>query len=327
MKRYTYDDGVFTFEGAVSVECADGFAQPWRIDHDLASLVPHLQVRQCAGVRLCFTTDAQAAELRIAAFDEPLLFDVYADGRLINEVRTEPGQETVPLGSFEDGTKAIEIWLAQQAPFRVASVAVPDAAVIRKTLQLQKRWVHYGSSISHSAFQCSPSRLWTARVAREANLHLTNLAFSGNCKLDPMICETIAGLPADLLTFKLGINLWYGDLTYRTFLPGIIGLIRRVRDKHPVTPIVLISSIYCPTREVVPSGPGHLTLAETREIVEEAAALFRELGDANIQYLDGLTLLRKDQAGCLRDGLHPDAQGQIYLAENFVREMKPWLPV
>jgi hypothetical protein len=326
MKPYTYGDGVFTFEGAVSVAYADGYAQPWRADYRLEKLIPYLQIKQCAGVRLCFTTDAEAAELHIAAYEHPRRLDIYADGRLIDTVTVEPGQQWVPLGSLGRGEKAVEVWFDQQAPFQIAAVSVAGSATVCKTMDCRKRWVHYGSSISQSAFQCTPSKLWTARVARETNLHLTNLAFSGNCKLDPMICETMAGLSADLFIFKLGINLWYGDLTRRTFLPGIIGLIRRVREKHPATPIVLISPIYCPTREVVPSGPGHLTLVEMREIVKEAAGLFRGLGDENIYYLDGLQLLRKDQAGCLRDGLHPDAEGQSFIAENFIREMTPWLP-
>jgi lysophospholipase L1-like esterase len=110
-------------------------------------------------------------------------------------------------------------------------------------------------------------------------------------------------------------------------LPGLIGLVRRVREKHPVTPIVLISAIYCPTREVVPSGPGHMTLAEMRVYVQEAVTLFQGYGDSNIYYIDGLKLLRRGQAHCLRDGLHPNAEGQAYLAANFIDAMRKIIPV
>ena len=55
--------------------------------------------------------------------------------------------------------------------------------------------------------------------------------------------------------------------------------------------------------------------------VREAVESFRRRGDANLYYVDGLTLFGKDLAHLLPDNLHPNAEGYRRMGENFRKEV------
>jgi hypothetical protein len=78
-------------------------------------------------------------------------------------------------------------------------------------------------------------------VVRRRGLHLTSLGFGGQCHLDAMMGRVIADLPADYITLKLGINTIGGSHSARTYPAAIVGLVQIIRDKHPDTPMALVS--------------------------------------------------------------------------------------
>ena len=320
-KDYLYTDNVFSFEGSVSVENAPGYSAPWRIDYQHIRLYPVLSdemARHCSGVRLCFTTDSKIIILKFDSHDHEIKLDVYINKELRSAIILEPKnlQTEIPVET-PAGDKNIEIWLDQRYQIRLKSVSINDNALIKKTPVTQRRWVHYGSSISQADAAKSPSNIWTAIVARKNNLHLTNLGFGGQCKIEPMIAFMIRDLPADFITLKLGINVYLGDLTHRTFLPAILGFVKIIRDKKPDTPIVLISPIYCPYRENVISAEGHVNLIDMRNYVKEAVEILQFYGDKNITYVDGLKIFGPDEVKYMPDELHPNAEGQFVMAEHF----------
>ncbi|MDO9396351.1 MAG: hypothetical protein Q7T71_07395, partial [Herbiconiux sp.] len=63
-------------------------------------------------------------------------------------------------------------------------------------------------------------------------------------------------------------------------------------------------------------GDGTLTLARTRELVEQVAAA-RSPVDPALGVLDGLALLGVDEHRYLPDGLHPDPAGLELIARRF----------
>ena len=93
-----------------------------------------------------------------------------------------------------------------------------------------------------------------------------------------------------------------------------------IREKHPETPLVVISPIFSAFRETTPNAVG-FTLAAMREEVAEAVKLMADAGDRNIHYVDGLKLFGPDLAHLLPDELHPDAEGYKIMGENFVEHV------
>jgi hypothetical protein len=102
-----------------------------------------------------------------------------------------------------------------------------------------------------------------------------------------MVVRIIRDREADVISLCLGINIYGGpSLNERTFGPGILGFVQIVREKHPTTPIALISPIYSAPREDTPNVVD-FTLKQMRAEVKKTAETLQAHGDQNITYIDG----------------------------------------
>lgn len=322
MKIYTYQDNAFSFEGSISVEQGKEWVAPWRIDCEQFEFYPFLTdkvAKDCSGVRLSFTTDSKNIILKLAEVEEGMKLDLFVDDVLNQELTLNKSSQQAIFKPLSQGLKRIDIWLDQRFPFKLKQILVDEGARICKAMVNKKRWIHYGSSISHSMQGRSPSKIWTSLVAQKLNLHLINLGFGGGCKCEPMIGRIIRDLPADYITLKLGINLYGGDLTQRTFAPNVIGLIQIIREKHPYTPLAIISPIYSPPKEKVKGG-SRLSLEDMRNILSDIVLSCKKYGDNNIYYVNGLKVFGPEEMKYLPDNTHPDADGQYVLADNFIKK-------
>jgi hypothetical protein len=327
-----------TFEGAVSVEESGGVLSPWRIPVSERPFYPFLAdgdkpvVALCSGVRLTFMANADQIGLVLPQFSPGMKLDVYLDGSyhetyiVADDLAADLGaelvleQRTVHV-NLPAGDHLVEIWLDPRHRFWLKEILTTAKGRIWPATMQQKRWIHYGSSISHSQAAATPSQIWTGIAARHFNWHLTNLGFSGQCVLEPMIGRLIRDLPADLVTLKLGINTHAGRLSTRTFSPCAIGLIKLIRETHPGIPIGVISPIFSPPREDVRMTDLSMTLQEMRMTLAEIVTICQASGDEQIFYIDGMKLFGPDELPWLPDQLHPNAAGQSVMADHFIREM------
>jgi len=201
-----------------------------------------------------------------------------------------------------------------------------DGAACRVVPDPRPKWVTYGSSITHCVRSLSPARTWPAAVARARGLNLTCLGYGGQAHLETLAAMMIRDLPADLITLKLGINTINGSLNQRTFYPAVTGMVRLIREKHPATPIVLISPITYPPNEIIPNVVG-MTMQLMRAEIERAYHNLIELGDQHLYHLNGLELF--DEALLDRysdDQCHPKGEGQLVMAERFIERVLDRLP-
>jgi len=233
--------------------------------------------------------------------------------------------------------RIVKIWLPQNCLVELIDLNV-NADWDVAPGSVQPKWIHYGSSISHCEDAASPIGVWPVAVARQLGLDVYNLGLSGCANLEQFAARTIRDLPADLVSLKVGINIVNGaNHTATTFAPAVHGFLDTIRDGHPTAKILVISPICCPAHENNP-GPsstnadgmiqgqefskdhawiGELTLSSIRTILSEIVRKRFE-SDPNIFYLDGLKLFNEIEAQSLPDGIHPDADGYLKIAENFV---------
>ncbi|TWD82511.1 GDSL-like lipase/acylhydrolase family protein [Kribbella amoyensis] len=325
---------------------------------------------QPSGVRLVFSTAATAIELdsvptkRVYAGAPPRpdgVYDLLVDGRLAaqgvvaggNKLlidvtagtwETRPGAPgTVRFTGLSADPKTVEIWLPHDETTELVALRT-DAPVAAVPAGDRPVWLHHGSSISHGSNATSPSTIWPALAASLGKVDLVNLGFGGGALLDPFTARVLRDTPADLISIKLGINVVNADLMrLRAFTPAVHGFLDTVREGHPTTPLLVVSSILCPIHEDTP-GPaaldpealaagevrfraqgdpaevaaGKLTLNVVRAELARIVAQRAEQ-DPHLYYLDGRRLYGEADATelPLRDALHPDAATHRLIGERF----------
>lgn len=322
------------FEGAVSVEQGDGWLRPWRLPHDKRLLFPtpddvlFENSGQPSAVRLRFRTDSSTVALTVLPLAEHRgdsdnsRFDLTVDNEIIATVDVPPGTERVDFENLPAGDKVAEIWLPPGAGVAIREFEVDDDAECEAAPDGRKRWVTYGSSLTHCVRANSAARVWPAIVARRCDLHVTSLGFGGQCHIDPMVALTIRDLPADYISLKMGINVMgHGSLNIRTFAANMIGFIQIIREKHPVTPIALVTSFCSTPRETEPNSAG-MTLEIMRHQTADVYDRLVKMGDENLVLCDGLKIV--DAASLetySQDACHHNGDGIEEIADRWMPEV------
>ena len=318
-------------EGAVSLERkADGI-KPWRLPYNNLVLFPSDpegqlidRAERLAGIRLRFVTDSLQLIIVVNEFatrepDEPCLFDLTIDNECHQTVELAVGETHVNFEKLPKGKKTIDIWLPQFKSLVLRHILIDNDSLFMIPQEKRLRWITYGSSITHCRTALSPSRTWPAIVSRKHNLNLMCLGYGGQCHLDSMIAQMIRDLEVDLITLKLGINV-YGaaSLSPRTFKAAIIGFVQIIREKHPEIPIGVISPIYSSHREMELNQTG-FSLLQMRHEVKDAVQRLISNGDKRVRYFSGLELFDCALAeNYLPDNLHPSGEGYEFMAEKML---------
>jgi hypothetical protein len=263
----------------------------------------------------------------------PCAYDLMtADGRMRRVAPpSDTGPATIEFTGLGKTVQVIEIWLPQGSGVKIRSLSVDDGALVEAVPDRRHHWVAYGSSITHCAWVPGPTETWPSIAARSLDWRLTSLGFNGGCHFDPLVARAMAGLDADRFTLKLGINVHnMQTLRDRTFGPLVHGFIATLRDKHPVTPITVISPIVSPEREDSPISNiplffggqplvGDLSMNQMRDVLREVVAVRQTHGDRHIEYLDGRELFGAADVALLPDGLHPSTEGYALLGRRFAQ--------
>ncbi|WP_262697598.1 MULTISPECIES: GDSL-type esterase/lipase family protein [Streptomyces] len=331
-----HDDPRLRYRGAVSLRRGPGWTAPWRLPREEAALyLPEGGLGRAgmpSGVRVTLRTDSPSLGCRYQADPAPTLngpeerarLDVVCDGRRAGtvELETHGGDAEFRCDGLPGRMAAVELWLPFYHQFRLRGLSVAAGAAVATSPGPRPRWVHCGSSISQGRGAASPSRTWTALVARRNGWDLTSLALGRSSCLEPMTARLMRDLPADLLTLCVGVNVQaLGSHNRDALVSALIGFVRTVREGHPTTPFAVMSTITAPEREEVP-GPSGMTMRECRAHIRRAVTLLRDHGDTRLRYLHGPdafgpvhTRLMLEAEGS--DRLHPAADGHRVLASRF----------
>ena len=174
-----------------------------------------------------------------------------------------------------------------------------------------KRIVYYGSSITEGGCACRPGMAYSNIISRRFNIDHLNLGFSGNAKGEDGMIDFIASL--DPLIFVCDYD--YNAPNLEHLEPTHRKLCRTFREKHPDTPMIMVSKPNFVERH---HDWSFVSSAPRRAAIFDHYMEFINEGDRNVYFIDGESLFMNtmyDPNDCTVDGCHPNDLGFYLMAE------------
>ena len=173
-----------------------------------------------------------------------------------------------------------------------------------------RRIVIYGGSTVQGASASRPGACHMNIVGRRLNMEVINLGFSGSGKLEPEVAELVGGVERPAVFLVEGErNAGYDGV--RTRLEPFI---RILREKHPQTPIAIMTASKR-AREAL--GPD-----DREKIFAFQKQLAGKLAAEGVYLLDGSEFLGEDFYECSIDGTHPTDLGFYRMAEKITEHLR-----
>jgi lysophospholipase L1-like esterase len=213
-----------------------------------------------------------------------------------------------------NGVEEVQIGLDEGAEVQTPAPFTDDRPIIV-----------YGTSITQGGCASKPGACYTNTLSRYLNRPFINLGFSGNGRGEPEVAGHIASIenPA-MFVLDYEANCVDTETLERT-LPEFI---RILREKHPETPILVVSKIRY-AQEALDDGEQHqkthhkISYREACKKIEiENVEKCKQAGDKNIYFFDGSNLLGEDYYECSVDGCHPTDMGFYRMAKGLAPVIK-----
>ena len=180
----------------------------------------------------------------------------------------------------------------------------------------KKKYLAYGSSITHGSQCYAPATTFVSKVASHFKADALNKGLAGNCRLETAVADEIAEMGKrgewDFCTLCLGINV--SNIPAEDFRQKVRYMLERVVKSNPEKPIFAISPIYSRDDMV-----GKTNLSTFRTVVSEEV---ERVGCENLHYINGLLLLGGPE-GLSGDLVHPSPDGAEIIANNLIKLLTP----
>ena len=200
-------------------------------------------------------------------------------------------------------------------------VGVPDETIFTPLpVRLEKPVVVYGTSIAQGACASRPGMAWTSILGRKIDRPLINLAFSGNGQLEEALIDLLAEIDAKLYVLDCLPNLTPPRFPAEEVHSRILTSVRRLRQKHPDTPILLTD--HAGYTDGLINAERKKAFEEVNETLIKAFAQLKSEGIEHI-YLLPIEEINLDIETTV-DGTHPNDLGTFRYAaayEKTIREI------
>ncbi|SFB55275.1 Lysophospholipase L1 [Algoriphagus aquimarinus] len=294
--------------------------------------------RQTAGLTLRFTSDSPEIQVSFTPTSTRLEMphmpatgvsgvDLYVkdgSGKLLwvrgNYKFGEKVTYQFQLDSESGSPKEFQLFLPLYNGLSGLEIGVPDDKSFAFTpKRTEKPILVYGTSIAQGACASRPGMAWTNIVAREMNMPMINLAFSGNGRMETEVIEYVSQIDPAIFILDCLPNLGPGaGFSSDDIKEKIRYAVTTLRAKYPDTPILLTEH----------AGYSDGLVYEPRaEIYENLNAWLQEsFGQLNERGVTGLYTLTKEEIGLgtddFVDGTHPTDLGMAKYASAYAKKLK-----
>ncbi len=181
----------------------------------------------------------------------------------------------------------------------------------------RKPIVFYGTSILQGGCASRPGMVHSAILGRRFDWSTINLGFSGNGKMEPELASLLAELDPAVYVLDCLPNMNSTMVKER-----VEPFVRKLREAHPKTPIVLVEDRNYSDDFLVPSKANGN--AANHAALKAAYENLKKEGVKGLYYLPGEHLLGDDGEGTV-DSSHPTDLGFMRQADAFAKVLKPLL--
>jgi lysophospholipase L1-like esterase len=194
---------------------------------------------------------------------------------------------------------------------KIKAIGINSNATITKPspFAIPKPVVFYGTSITQGGCASRPGMSYQAILCRKLNLEHINLGFSGNGKGEKEVVEAVAEIDTSCFVLDFMANNKNRDTLEKVYEP----FVHTIRQKHPTTPIILVTRIYA-ARESSLVG-GHEFIEAKRDVIRNTYKKLISEGDQNLSLVEGYSLLGPNEGDGLVDGSHPNDLGFQLMAD------------
>ncbi len=220
-----------------------------------------------------------------------------------------------------DGIKSLKIGIDSSAVIEMPQVndllPVDVATAAKEKLPI----VFYGTSITQGGCATRPGMAFPAIIGRKLHKETINLGFSGNGRMDRIMADKIASIPASAYVIDCIANCTYDIVKDSTDY-----FIRTIADAHPDTPIYMVSNYFLPSMYL--DTQWRKDAMKENELWRELYEKFRKEGYKNVIYIDAFiepgekkSPIGPDYEACV-DGIHFTDMGFARVAEFFMKWLK-----
>ena len=196
-----------------------------------------------------------------------------------------------------DGVISLEIGIDSTASLLMPEN--PDLLPLSAENPAEGAILIYGTSVTQGGCATRPGMSFTSILGRWLHRQTINLGFSGNGRMDKIMADEIAKVPASVYVIDCLANCDYDIVRDSTEY-----FIRTIAEANPQTPILMLSN-YC--------YPYHWLDAQFREDAAKENALWKEFCDKlrkegykNIKYIDLYS-----ECNMKRSAIGPDHEGTV----------------
>jgi lysophospholipase L1-like esterase len=282
---------------------------------------------QGTGCEVRFNLQGDEAVLTLQMRERPAIVEIYSGAFLTGwqVVTTEPTE--VVVRRPDRLSRLVKLAEDQEMPFdpALSRVMLPWRPPVR-LLGLEgevappsqgqvphRRYLAYGSSITHGNNGLRASGGYVRRTAQRLGVDLLNLGFGGGAHCEFAMADYIAARDDwDVATLELGINMvsW---LDTAVFSERLTYFVTTIAESHPETWIFCIDMFPFHMDFDPESEKNHAYRAAVRDLVEGLDA-------PKLVYFDGRDLMR-DITGLTADLVHPSPVGMEEISENLASRM------
>lgn len=247
----------------------------------------------------------------------------YDDLLFYNTARFEIGKTEYEFTLFENQPvkdKLVVINFPLYASVEIVYFGIDEDKYIKmpkEDLSKNHKIVIYGTSITQGGCASRPGLLYTNILSRHLKGEFINFGFSGNAFGENVFAKIMAEIN-DVTMFIIDYEANGG--TNGKLALTLEDFINTIREKHPLTPIVIVSRIKYLFDDL--NEEQNKKREQIRLFQANVVKKYQKLNDDHIYYINGQKLLGKKYDEYTIDSIHPNDLGFMKIAESLEKELK-----